>query len=78
MGDSASSSQSDVHDSEKDEMSPVPVEAPADLEKAQISVPDRVVAVDWTGPGDKENPQNWPKLIRHYHIIPPALISFAA
>jgi hypothetical protein len=48
-----------------------------DLEGGTPAVPKEVAASDWTGPDDKENPQNWPKLIRHYHVIPPAIISFA-
>jgi hypothetical protein len=78
MGSSAhesiGSSQADAHNSEKDE---IPVEPPTDLEKATMHFPDTAAGADWTGPDDKENPQNWPKFIRHYHILPPALISFA-
>jgi hypothetical protein len=76
--ESIGSSQVDTHGSEKDEMDPTPVGLSTDLEKAAMPAPKRVSATDWTGPDDKENPQNWPKLIRHYHILPPALISFAA
>jgi hypothetical protein len=70
------SSQGDAHDSEEIEMAPV--EPLTDPEKAMPPVPKTVAAVDWTVPNDPENPLNWAKLIRHYHIVPPALISFAA
>lgn len=33
---------------------------------------------DWTGPDDPENPRNWSKWKRRYHVLPPALISFSA
>ncbi|KAH8801726.1 MFS multidrug transporter-like protein [Xylogone sp. PMI_703] len=35
-------------------------------------------ATDWNGPDDPENPFNWPKWKRVFHILPPALISFSA
>jgi hypothetical protein len=68
----AGSSQGDAHDSEK--MESTPVEPPTDPEKAAPPV----AALDWTGPDDPENPQKWANWVRFYHIIPPALISFAA
>jgi hypothetical protein len=70
------SSQGDVHDSESTEMTVV--EPPTDLEKATPPVPQTVAALDWSGPDDPENPQKWPNLVRIYHIIPAALISFSA
>lgn len=70
------SSRGDDHDSENMEMAPV--EPPTDIEKATPHVPKTVAALDWTGPDDPENPQKWAKLVRIYHIVPPALISFAA
>jgi hypothetical protein len=74
--DSMESSHPDIHDSENDDMSPItPVPDP---EKAIPPVPNSLAAADWTGPDDPENPQNWPQWIRHYHAVPPALISFAA
>ena len=59
-------------------MEMTPVEPQADPEKAIPDPPKTAVALDWAGPDDRENPLNWAKLVRHYHIIPPALISFAA
>jgi hypothetical protein len=92
--ESLDSSQADVHDLGKEEISPsgsiqgdahesgrmetAPHEARADPEKAIPAVPKTVTVLDWTGPDDRENPLNWGKLVRHYHIVPPALISFAA
>lgn len=92
--ESLGSSQADIHDLEKEEISPrgsiqgdahdseememTPIELQADPEKATPAAPKTVAALDWTGPDDRENPQNWAKLVRHYHIVPPALISFAA
>jgi hypothetical protein len=92
--ESLDSSQADIHDLEKEEISPsgsiqrdahksvrmetAPVEPRTDPEKAILAVPKTVTELDWTGPDDRENPLNWGKLVRHYHIVPPALISFAA
>jgi hypothetical protein len=72
----AGSSQGDAHDLEKMDMTPV--EPTTDPEKATPSVPKTIGALDWAGPDDPENPQKWAKLVRVYHIIPLALISFAA
>lgn len=92
--ESFDSSQADVHDLEKEEISPAgsnqgddhdletmemsPVEPPTDLEKATPPISKTVAALDWTGPDDPENPLKWATLVRIYHIIPPALISFSA
>lgn len=91
---SPDSSRADLHDLEKEEMSPrdstqgdlhesekmetMPVKPQADPEKAIPAASKTAAALDWSGPDDRENPQNWAKLVRHYHIVPPALISFAA
>lgn len=58
------------------------LEAPAlnssqDAEKA-TPTPNPVTVLDWDGPDDPDDPHNWHPWIRHYHIVPPALISFAA
>lgn len=37
-----------------------------------------LAVLDWDGPDDPENPQNWPAWKRHFHVVPPAIISFAA
>jgi hypothetical protein len=90
--ESLDSSQADIHDLEKEEIGPAgssqgddhdsetmaPVEPPKDPEKALRHVPKTAAALDWTGPDDPENPLKWATLVRIYHIIPPALISFAA
>jgi hypothetical protein len=92
--ESLDSSQADIHDLGKEEISPAgssrgdahdlgkmdmtPVEPTTDPEKAAPPVPKTIGALDWAGPDDPENPQKWAKLVRVYHIIPPALISFAA
>ncbi|EUC50976.1 hypothetical protein COCMIDRAFT_80474 [Bipolaris oryzae ATCC 44560] len=34
--------------------------------------------LDWTGPDDPDNPVNWPKWKRYFHIVPPTIISFTA
>lgn len=92
--ESLDSSQADILDLEKEEISPAgltqgdardlekmgmtPVEPTTDPEKATQPVPKTIGPLDWAGPDDPENPQKWAKLVRVYHIIPPALISFAA
>lgn len=48
-----------------------------DIEKGEQ--PQLVMApLDWDGPDDPDNPLNWPAWKRRIHILPPALISFAA
>ncbi|TAQ83895.1 hypothetical protein B7494_g7775 [Chlorociboria aeruginascens] len=56
---------------------PVPVDGAegADIEKANAPT---ISVTDWDGPDDSENPMNWPKWKRSFHILPPALIAFAA
>jgi hypothetical protein len=46
----------------------------SDLEEARPAA----WASEWTGPDDQENPLNWSLLKRRCHVIPPAIISFAA
>jgi hypothetical protein len=74
--DSQQSSRGDVLGSEKGEMSPI--EPRADVEQAIPPVSNSNAALDWTGPNDPDNPQNWSRWFRHYHVVPPAMISFAA
>ncbi len=69
-------SRPDILDLEKDESRPS--EPPKDAEKADVPAPNTLAASDWNGPDDPENPHNWGSLTRHYHIVPAALISFAA
>ncbi|KAH8696794.1 MFS multidrug transporter-like protein [Phaeosphaeriaceae sp. PMI808] len=45
-------------------------------ERAEIEA--RTTPLDWNGPDDPDNPTNWPKWKRYWHIVPPAIISFAA
>lgn len=33
--------------------------------------------MDWDGPNDPDNPQNWPMSKRVYHAVVPALFGFA-
>lgn len=47
-----------------------------DEEGAQIEI--QTTVLDWDGPSDPDNPINWPKWKRYWHIVPPAIISFAA
>lgn len=52
--------------------------AKEDFEKAIHQQRAEVNLIDWNGPDDPECPQNWPAWIRYCHVVPPALISFAA
>jgi hypothetical protein len=72
-------------DSEKEEISPIepledttPIEPPQDPEKGQPPVTRSTTISDWNGPDDPDNPLNWPKWKRQYHVVPAALISFSA
>lgn len=79
MRDSVESSRAGgVLDSEKGDLSPI--DPQLDVEQARLPPPAPIepTASDWNGPDDPENPQNWPAWFRHYHLAPPALISFAA
>jgi hypothetical protein len=35
-------------------------------------------ALDWDGPADPENPQNWPKWKQVYHMFVPSVLGFIA
>ena len=48
-----------------------------DIEKGHVAETPLPVT-DWNGPEDPDNPQNWPLWKRHFHIVPPAIISFSA
>lgn len=48
------------------------------LEEVQAEIETLTAPLDWNGPNDPENPINWPKWERCWHIVPPAIISFAA
>jgi hypothetical protein len=64
-------------DLEKEETTrPSPLDGTTDPEKDNTQQGLPPDPNDWNGPDDPENPMNWNKWIRYYHIIPPALISF--
>lgn len=75
---SLDSSRGGALDSEKDELSPIDPQLDVEQAKLPGQIPPVPTASDWTGPNDPENPLNWPAWFRHYHIAPPALISFTA
>ncbi|KAG8630705.1 hypothetical protein KVT40_002324 [Elsinoe batatas] len=49
----------------------------ADIEQQSESTIDPR-QLDWDDLNDCDNPVNWPKWQRYYHIVPPAVISFSA
>lgn len=77
-GSNTTSLSSDIklQDAEKEQEQPSPVSALEDPEKGDAPQNHLVDSSDWNGPNDPENPLNWPKWKRFYHIFPPALISF--
>ena len=60
--DHADSLSADMTDNEKLDTSPTPSPPPAP---------------DWDGPGDPDNPHNWPLWLRVYHATTPGLFGFA-
>lgn len=62
---------------QEEERGTQPQAVPPDIEKAHPQAKAQA-PLDWDGDNDPENPWNWSKAIRLYHIIPPAIISFAA
>ena len=66
------------HDPEKDEEIAPPDLANEDLERGKEDPQVPPVVLDWDRPDDPENPMNWPKWKRRFHVVPPAVISFAA
>jgi hypothetical protein len=55
-----------------------PIDGDTDVEKGEQTQPAPSAVLDWNGPNDPDNPMNWPRWKRHYHVIPPAIISFSA
>jgi hypothetical protein len=56
-----------------------PIDLPnGDLEKGKAGQQAPPAILDWDGPDDPDNPLNWPQWKRNFHVIPPAIISFAA
>ncbi|KAH7351261.1 MFS multidrug transporter-like protein [Rhexocercosporidium sp. MPI-PUGE-AT-0058] len=56
-----------------------PIDLPnGDLEKGKAEQQAPPAILDWDGPDDPDNPLNWPQWKRNFHVIPPAIISFAA
>ena len=56
----------------------LPIDGDTDVEKGEQTQPTPSTILDWNGPNDPDNPMNWPRWKRHYHVIPPAIISFSA
>jgi hypothetical protein len=56
----------------------LPIDGDTDVEKGEQTQPTPSSVLDWNGPNDPDNPMNWPRWKRHYHVIPPAIISFSA
>lgn len=48
------------------------------VEMNGTGVETRTSVLEWDGPNDPDNPINWPKWQRRWHIVPPAVISFTA
>jgi hypothetical protein len=68
------SSNVELSDSEKEPESPA--NFPADPEKGDALQNISNDPFDWNGPDDPDNPLNWIKWKRYFHVIPPAIISF--
>ena len=49
---------------------------PTDKESGGADVPEETDVVDWDGPGDIENPMNWPKGKRLGHVALVSIINF--
>ena len=74
---SSTSAKGEIGDSEKEPSSPIgATDSPGNLEKGinPPVIPSNLT--DWNGPDDPLNPQNWPSWKRHFHVLPPAIISF--
>jgi hypothetical protein len=56
----------------------LPIDGDTDVEKGEQTKPTPSSVLDWSGPNDPDNPMNWSRWKRHYHVIPPAIISFSA
>jgi hypothetical protein len=76
-GSLSSSEEKVLEDPEKDNLSLTPVNNHEDVERAEERITSNT-ALDWNGPNDPENPLNWSKWKRFYHVVPPAIISFTA
>jgi hypothetical protein len=67
-------SGSSLHELEPENHNPALEKPQPDVEKATPNTAPS--SMDWDGPDDLDNPLNWPAWKRHYHIVPPAAISF--
>lgn len=79
--DDSSSAMSDLT---KDELEPQNVPQPHGPERVLSSdVPEEEIAssappgLDWDGPEDPDNPQNWQLASKIYHVTIPGLFCFA-
>jgi len=65
-----------LHDLHTQNHNPSVEKPQSDVEKASSKSVQS--SPDWDGPEDPDNPLNWPSWKRHFHIVPPAAISFTA
>ena len=72
---SSASAKGEIGDLEKEASSPI--DSPGNLEKGTKAPNLPSDPKDWNGPDDPLNPLNWPMWKRHFHVVPPALISFS-
>ena len=76
---SLSSSSETIIDPEKEATVPEPpTQRGDDVEKAAPAPQAPTSATEWNGTDDPDNPLQWSAWKRHYHVIPPAIISFSA
>jgi hypothetical protein len=47
------------------------------LEKSYPTLPLETNVIDWNGPDDPDNPQNWPRWLKVFHATMPGLFGFA-
>lgn len=84
MGDDSSSSMSDLEKGEAVEQQDEPTQAPPLNQECapQVSATKEgstitPAGMDWDGPEDPDNPQNWNLAMKVYHVTVPGLFGFA-